>query len=244
MTRQEIIENFMLSIEKERTSLGLTQAKMAQKLDMSASGYKKMIAGETTKVDLYLAYQMHELTGKWLFELCGDDSLQTQIISRLNRLNDTQLRFIKEMADFELAFLDRDLDTDPEDYINLLTLTGTHEDGMIWDSYNIEKINIAPYRKRFGNDLHCALKINNNNLHPVYQAGDILLVSQTAPRDGDTGIFINKESGRTYLRRLRYSDCCLLEPLNNLGTTFAINRYNEVERGKWIKFGRVLSKMR
>lgn len=244
MTRQEIINTFILSIERERTSLGLTQAKMAQKLDMSASGYKKMIAGETTKVDLYIAYQMHELTGKWLFEPCCDDSLQTQIISRLNSLNDSQLRFIKEIADIELAFLEKRDKEDIKDYVNLLTLTGSHEDGMIWDSYNIEKINIASYRKRFGDELHCALKINNNSLHPVYQAGDILLVSQTSPRDGDTGIFINRETGRTYLRRMRYSDCCHLEPLNNLGATFTINRRDKTDLDKWIEFGRVLSKMR
>lgn len=244
MTRQEIIHNFMLSIERERTALGLTQAKMAQKLNISASGYKKMVAGETTKIDLYIAYQIHELTGKGFFELCGDTSLQTQIVSRLNRLNERQLRFIKEIADFELAFMDCDDHASTEDYINLITLTGSHEDGMIWDSYNIEKINIAPYRKRFGNDLDCALRINNNSLHPVYQAGDILLISQTAPRDGDTGIFINKDSGRTYLRRLRYSDYCHLEPLNNLGTTFTINRRNKNELNNWIEFGRVLSKMR
>ena len=56
LTKQELVKNFTLNVEKERLKLKLTQAQMAKKLDMSLSGYKKMISGVTTIIDLYTAY--------------------------------------------------------------------------------------------------------------------------------------------------------------------------------------------
>lgn len=50
MTQQKILLNFIDNIEKERVRLNLTQAQMAQKLDMSVSNYKKLIAGHSIGV--------------------------------------------------------------------------------------------------------------------------------------------------------------------------------------------------
>ncbi|MCM1112820.1 MAG: helix-turn-helix domain-containing protein [Muribaculum sp.] len=245
MTRQEINTNFIENLERERTSLGLTQAQMAKEVDMSISGYKKMVAGETSKVDLFIAHQMQELTGKGISELCGDDSsLVLQIMSKMRHLTATQLRFVASIVDFETAFLTRVPPEKAEDYISLLTPTGNHEDGMIWDSVNVEKLNVSAYRKRFGADLHCAIRITSDYLYPVYNEGDILLMSKTIPRDGDTGLFINTETSRAYLRKVRQARSFVLEPLNDYGITFTIDNNKKEDRERWMKFGRVLAKMR
>ncbi|MCM1102066.1 MAG: DNA-binding protein [Clostridium sp.] len=245
MTRQEVMTNFIINLERERTALGLTQAQMANEVDMSVSGYKKLIAGETAKIDLFVAQQTHELTGKWISELCGDiNSPLLQIMSKMRHLTAAQLRFVSSIVDFEVDFLEQIAPDEAEDYVTLLTPTGSLEDGMIWDSINVEKINVASYRKRFGADLHCALRITGNFLHPVYNTGDILLMSKTAPRDGDTGLFINKETGRAYLRKLRQTNSFVLEPLNNYGLPFALGDGSPETLDKWLQFGRVLSKIR
>lgn len=245
MTRQEVITNFIDSLEQERTSLGLTQMQMAQKMKMSVSGYKKLIAGETSKVDLYVAYQTYQLTGKWFFELCRDNSSPIlQAACKMRRLTPSQVRFVTGIIDFEEAFRREISPEKAEDYVSILTPTGNMEDGMIWDSANVEKLNVASYRKWFGSDLHCAVRITSNHLSPVYHMGDILLVSQTAPRDGDTGIFINKEDGRVYLRRYRQTNPCVLEPIIGYGRTFTIDSHDHKEMDKWIKFGHVLTKIR
>ena len=49
MTQQKILLNFIDNIEKERVRLNLTQAQMAQKLDMSVSNYKKLIDSNKIK---------------------------------------------------------------------------------------------------------------------------------------------------------------------------------------------------
>lgn len=245
MTRHEVITNFIDSLERERTTLGLTQVQMAQKMKMSVSGYKKLIAGETAKIDLYVAYQTYQLTGKWLFELCGDYSspiLQTVI--KMRRLSPSQIRFVSGIVDFESSFRSQTPLDKTEDYVSILIPTGNMEDGMIWDCANVDKLNVASYRRWFGSDLHCAIRITSNHLTPVYHMGDILLVSQTAPRDGDTGIFINKEDGRVYLRKYRQTNPCVLEPIIGYGRTFTIDNRDHKEMDKWIKFGHVLTKIR
>ncbi len=245
MTRLDIVSNFIESLERERTILGLTQVQMAEKLEMSVSSYKKLISGATTKVDLYTAYRMHKLTGMWIFELCGymnSDLMQTAY--KLRQLTTAQLRFVSGVIDFETALTEQLPPGDEADYVNLLTPTGNLEDGMIWDSMNIEKLDITPYRKRFGTRPYCAIKITSNHLRPVYQNGDIVLLSQSAPRDGDTGIFINKEEGRAYIRKFHQTNPCVLEPLNGYGLTFTIDIHDPDDMNKWVNFGHVLSKMR
>lgn len=245
MTRHEIVMNFVDSLERERTSMGLTQAQMAEKLEMSLSGYKKLITGETAKIDLYMAYRMHEITGKWIFDLCGDsDTELNQTANLLSQLTPSQLRFVSGIIKFENAFKVSLPAEQINDYVTLFTPTGDLEDGMIWDSVNIEKLNVATYRKRFGTDLHCAIRITSNHLHPAYNVGDILLVSQTPPRDGDTGIFINRETGRAYLRKFHQTNPCVLEPVNGLGQVFRVNSFDKADMDRWIKFGRVLTKIR
>lgn len=245
LSRQEVLTNFINNLEVERTVLGFTQAQMAQEMEMSVSGYKKLIAGETSRIDLYMAYQTYHLTGKWFFELCGDySSPLQQMVSKLRCLAPSQLRFISGIINFELGFQDQKTLEQIEDYVSLLIPTGDLEDGMIWDSVNVEKLNVASYRRKFGSNLHCAILITSNHLVPVYHMGDILLISQTAPRDGDTGIFINRNDGRAYLRRYRQTNPHVLEPISGYGRTFAIDSHDHKEMDNWIKFGRVLSKMR
>lgn len=231
MTQQKILLNFIDNIEKERVRLNLTQAQMAQKLDMSVSNYKKLIAGQ------------YELTGKLLFEFFDFDSPKLNAISKFMKLSDTQCSFIEGIIDFELAF-SASKEENTDDYLTVLIPTGNCEDGMIWDSANVRKVNIAPYRKRYGSQINAGVEVTSNHLTPVYHMGDILLISRRPPRDGDTTIFLNTENGRAYLRRFIQQVPRILQPINGYGESFYIDPYNEDEVKKWVKYGVVLTKMR
>lgn len=243
MNRQEITKNFLCSIEQERIKLQLTQAQMAERLGISTSGYKKIIAGETTKIDLYTGYMMYSLTGKPIFELCGDTNPTLTLLQKFKELTPTQQKFIELILDFELDFKNQNTDS-TEDYVTLLRPTGNFEDGMIWDSADFSKYNISAYRKQFGSLIHCAIQVNSNHLNPVYLSGDILLICKKPPRDGDTGIFINRKEGRAYLRRFRQTHPCRLEPINGYGETFYVDGNDPEAINEWIKFGCVLTKVR
>ena len=128
--------------------------------------------------------------------------------------------------------------------ISVLIPTGNMTDGMILDSYNVEKLDVSNYRKAFGDALHIGIRITSNHLHPVYNKGDILLISRNPIRDGDTGIFINAQTKRAYIRKLHQTNPCELTPINNYGETFYVDSDNVDDMSKWIKFGHVLCKVR
>lgn len=245
MDRHEAAANLIANLERERLNLGLTQAKMAEKLCMSLSNYKKIIAGETMKIDFYMAHLIYDLTGKLLFEMCGDTSPEIEIFKKVRKLSPQQMGFVEGIIDFEIEMAEKsEQDMEKiEDEITVLIPTGNLEDGMIWDSANVEKVNVSAYKKKFP-DIQCGIRITSNHLHPVYNRGDILLISKRAPRDGDTGIFVNKENGRAYIRRYHQKDMCLLESINDYGETFIVDPNNVSEMAKWIKFGCVVTKIR
>lgn len=163
MTQQKILLNFIDNIEKERVRLNLTQAQMAQKLDMSVSNYKKLIAGQYRRPNLFLAQRLYELTGKLLFEFFDFDSPKLNAISKFMKLSDAQCSFIEGIIDFELAF-SASKEENTDDYLTVLIPTGNCEDGMIWDSANVRKVNIAPYRKRYGSQINAGVEVTSNHL--------------------------------------------------------------------------------
>lgn len=245
MTREQLIENFATSLEQERNTLGYSQTEMAQALDISLSTYKRIINGETNKLDFYTVYQAFCVTGKFAFELCRYEDTLLQTVGALRRLNQSQLRTINSFIEFEDSFTQSlSSNYSPEDYTTLIIPSGCMQDGMIYDSCSLGKINIAAYRKRYHDTIDCAILVTTNHLNPVYNINDILLVDKSPIQDGDTGIFLNKESGLAYIRRFRRDAICRLEPLCAYGRTIYVNSNDASDTSKWIKFGRVITKMR
>lgn len=242
LTKQELARNFTLNIEKERLKRGITQSQMATALELSLSGYKKMISGATTRIDLHTMYLFSHSFRKSFFEMIGEKEEDAELIQSLKQLSDSQRKYIKKMVEIELALTDKQENAD--DYITVFIPTGNMEDGMIIDSANYTKVNAAAYRKKFGNDLFCGIKITSDHLHPVYNMGDILLICHKAIREGDTGIFLNKETGRAYIRKLLPAASWVLEPINDYGDPIVVDRANQTDMQKWIRFGYVLTKMR
>ncbi|MCM1106417.1 MAG: helix-turn-helix domain-containing protein [Blautia sp.] len=244
MTRNELIESFAMNMEKERMDLDYSQVQMAKALDVSISTYKRILNGESTKIDLYMMYRMYLLTNKLGCGLGSVNDPYLDIFDKLRHLSEQQLRFIRSIVNFELDFT-KDLHDDElaEDYITVLVPTGHMQDGMVYDSCDLEKMNIAPYRKRYGNVIDCGLRITGSSLHPVYQMNDTLLISCQPVRDGDTGIFIDTVTGLVYVRKLYQGTPCRLEPLNHYGRTFYIDRSSEEDINRWIYFGYVVTRM-
>lgn len=246
--RTEFYNNFITTLEKVRCDINLTQKDMAEKLGVSLSNYKKIITGDTKKLDLYIAYVVHCLTGKFLFEMISGDDLPLhnqvfRIVQKLRKLNPKQLNFIESIVDFEIDFSDFHKTNEGEHIISMLILTGDMEDGMIYDSTHVNKINIGNCNQIY-KDVNFAVKVTSNHLTPAYVQGDILLVSKSPVRDGDVGIFINKETGRAYLRKYQMGPHVLLVPVNDFGVTFEVDPLNESDVSRWFKLGRVITKLR
>ncbi len=245
MTREQLIENFAENVERERVTLGYSQAQMAQALDMSLSTYKRIINGETNKLDFYTFYLLYQLTGKFAFELCHYEDVLSSTISSMRQLSRPQLQTIQTFVEFEEQFASALSPlSDIKDYVTLIIPSGCLQDGMIYDSCSLGKVNVSPYRKRFHDKIDFAILITTNHLNPTYNVNDVLLLDRSPIQDGDTGVFLHKESGLAYIRRFRRGHPCRLEPIGSYGRTLYVDGSNANETSKWIKFGRVLSKIR
>lgn len=242
-------KNFAINIERERILLGLTQSQMASKLDLSISSYKRMLTQETTKIDSYTVYLACKLTNKFAFELWNESDKRSETIRKLEHLSTRQINFINSIIDFETSFNDNLLYKDKNsskinNYISVIIPTGNMYDGMIYDTSNIEKMDISNYIEKFGNTIHFGIKITSNHLHPAYNLDDILLISSNPIRDGDTGIFLNKETNTAYIRKFHQTNPCMLEPVNNFGETFYVDSNDKPSMDKWIKLGYIVTKIR
>lgn len=234
------------NLELERTKLGLTQAQFAKELEMSLSSYKRIISGETNRIDIYIGYLIYKLTGRYTCELAGYNDPYLETAKKLKLLSPLQLKFIDALVDTELSFNSKPLPQGEnyDDYITVLIPTGNMNDGMILDSCNYEKVNVSKYKKMFGTNLNMGIRITSNHLNPVYFKGETLLVSRSPIRDGDTGIFINIENNRAYIRKFYQTSPCQLVPINDYGDTFYVDDNNIEDMKKWMKFGYVLTKIR
>lgn len=242
MTRFEISRTFAENLEKERYKLGLSQKDLAGKLEISLSAYKRLINQTTAKIDLYTMYRLYFLTGKTMCEFMGITDTYIDMTGKMQDLSEQQMAFIGSVVEFERQFRQHNENT--EDYITVYIPTGNMEDGMIYDSSNVEKVNIAEYKSKYGGNISCGIKITSNHLHPVYNLSDILLISKRPIRDGDTGVFINKVNGCAYIRKFHQTEPCSLEPLNDYGEMLFVDSNDKAEMDNWIKFGVVVAKIR
>lgn len=241
MAKKELAINFANNLEIERMNLDISQAEMADRLGLSLSTYKRIINNETSKIDIYTAYRLYEFTRKSFLEYANDQDEYINISKKIHNLSKSQLNVLNSFVDFQLSC--QDCKSDSEKFIPLFIPTGNMEDGMILDSAHYQKFDVSCYKNKYGTEIDCGIKITSNHLHPVYHLNDILLLSCTPIRDGDTGIFINKENGCAYIRKFHQNSPATLEPVNNLGKTFHVDIHNEKDMSKWIKFGHVISKI-
>jgi len=249
MTKFELYSNFSKNIELERYRLGFTQQKMADSLNISLSKYKLLITNPIeTNIDVYLAHQVQKLTGKTARELCEDDIPEMQMLKWFRELPKHRQDAIRYIIEVEHE-LPRDGASDvgtasDHDCITCYVPTGNMEDGMTLDSRDFITINISEYKKRCHDRIDCAVKITSNHLHPIYVKGDILLISKRAPRDGDIGIFILKESRQLFIREFKQTKPCELRPINGYGEIMYVNSDDSEDMSRWIKFGTVITTMR
>ena len=103
MNRLEIVNNISTNIERERIRLGMSQAQFAKALDMSLSTYKRIANGESSRIDIYTAYLIYKLTGRFSCELTGFNDDVINLVKRIKKLSKSQRILINSIIDTELA---------------------------------------------------------------------------------------------------------------------------------------------
>lgn len=242
MTKNELLNCFVQNLEKERLNLGMTQAEFAAKLGISVSTYKNIISRRTDKIDITIAARIYQLTGHFLYELFEKNNSEMEYLKKFRLLNERQQAYINAKIDFELEMMNHEQDS--ENMLDVLILTGNMEDGMVLDSANEEHVYCPEYIKKYGERLHCGIRITSNHLNPVYVRNDILGISKKPPRDGDTCILIHKPTGRAFIRKLQQGNPSRLLPINGYGDVITVDPNDPADMGQWVKFGIVIAVFR
>ena len=242
LTKEEMLNNFAHNIEEERKSLDFTQVLFSKMLGVSVSTYKNIISRKTNNLDVFLALRLSELTHKPIPDLLGCSSKEYEVLGKYRQLTDRQRAYILGKMDYELSM--KVLETDPENMLDVLCPTGEMADGMILDSSHEERIYCPEYIKKYGETLHCGIKITSNHLLPVYVKGDIICISKRVPRNGDTVTIIHKETGRAYIRRYVQRSKTKLVPINGFGDVIEVDPNSFEDMEQWVRFGVVIAVLR
>lgn len=88
-------------IEKKRANMGKSQSEMASLLGLSLSTYKRIVTGETSKLDdaLHFALNYRMATGSSLMEAFSSPTRQHKMLYKLNELTPSQLDVVEKIVD-------------------------------------------------------------------------------------------------------------------------------------------------
>lgn len=144
---------------------------------------------------------------------------------------------LSEIANFEI-YLSKRNTTPNTNLITTLVPTGIVQDGMIFDSFKLDSVDISEYVIDVGNIAMCGIKVMGDDLSPTYINGDILLIARDRfPLDGETGLFII--GNKSYIRQYFSGNPICLKALNNSSNSIIVNSIDDIHF-----FGRVLTIVR
>lgn len=241
MQKLELKNTFINMLERARTVRGWTQWEMADKLEMSVPGYRKMVSGLTDSISLYTAYRASVVLNIPIPVLLGSHEFKDQLYDKLYHMpistcrridyylqHDEKLRMMQNISENEGRIID------------VITLTGYMKDGMDFDSAEIEQMCIP---KHFSSKIMRGIRITENSLLPVYAKGDILLLDEDMARSGDTAVVQNMKTRKLYVRKIivKDSNCYELHPVHGRGTVITIT---QEERTEWFDYGRIITVLR
>ena len=241
MQKLELKNTFINMLERARTVRGWTQWEMADKLEMSVPGYRKMVSGLTDSISLYTAYRASVVLNIPIPVLLGSQEFKDQLYDKLYHMpistcrridyylqHDEKLRMMQNISENEGRIID------------VITLTGYMKDGMDFDSAEIEQMCIP---KHFSSIIMRGIRITENSLLPVYAKGDILLLDEDMARSGDTAVVQNMKTRKLYVRKIivKDSNCYELHPVHGRGTVITIT---QEERTEWFDYGRIITVLR
>ncbi|MFI3214351.1 MAG: helix-turn-helix domain-containing protein [Eubacteriales bacterium] len=89
----------------------------------------------------------------------------------------------------------------------------------------VEALDVCSYEKRYQNQISFAIRIRNNNYHPVFFENDILLFgSNRTPQYGEIGLFAHNNT--LYLRQFFPGAPIRLVSVNQIGTPIILSTLN------------------
>lgn len=241
MHKLELKNAFIDTLERERTLRGWTQWEMAEKLEMSVPGYRKMVSGLTDSISLYIAYRASVVLNMPIPLLFGSQDFKDQLYDKLYHMPISTCRRVDYYLEHdEKLRLAQKANEKKGRIIDVVTVSGYMKDGMDFDSGLIEQVWIPEY---FSSKITRGFRVTENTLLPVYAKGDILLLDEDMARSGDTAVVLHMKTKKLYIRKIivKEANCYELHPVHGRGRIITIN---QAERIEWFDYGRIITVLR
>ncbi len=238
MQRLELKNAFIDTLERERTIRGWTQWEMADKLEMSVPGYRKMVSGLTDSISLYTAYRASVILNIPIPVLLGSQDFKDQLYDKLYHMPISTCKRVDYYLEHEEKLcLYQGTEDGTGRMIDVLNLVGYMQDGMDFASGYIDQICIPEH---FSSKIARGFRVTENSLLPVYAKGDILLLDNEMPRSGDITVVMHMATRKLYVRKIVVKDenCYELRPIHERGNTIIIK---QSERTEWFDYGRIIT---
>lgn len=238
MHKLELKDAFIDTLERERTLRGWTQWEMADKLEMSVPGYRKMVSGMTDSISLYTAYRASVILNVPIPVLFGSQDFKDQLYDKLYHMPISTCRRVDYYLEHdEKLRLSQNISGNDGRTIDVVSLSGYMKDGMDFASGVIEQIRIPG---SFSKKIVRGFRVTENSLLPVYARGDILLLDEDMARSGDTAVVLHMNTRKLYVRKIivKERNCYELHPINGRGNIITIH---QSERKEWFDYGRIIT---
>ncbi len=240
MHKLELKDAFINTLERERTLRGWTQWEMADKLEMSVPGYRKMVSGLTDSISLYTAYRASVILNMPIPVLFGSQDFKDQLYEKLYHTPISTCRRVDYYLEHDEKLRLTQTVNNTGRIIDVVRLTGYMKDGMDFDSGLVEQIRIP---NTFSANITRGFRVTENTLLPVYAKGDILLLDEDMARSGDIAVLLHMKTRKLYVRKIIVNDenHYELHPVHGRGSTITIN---QEERTEWFDYGRIITVLR
>lgn len=235
MNKLAIRQAFIDKLELERSIRGWTQQEMAEKLQMSLPGYRKMVSGMTDTIALSTAYMASEIFNIPLAIMCGSTKMKDRVTQKVYEASEPVCRKVdyyldlnKEMAMVYPSKTDKKV-------IDVVVLNGYMTDGMYLDSYTTIKREITDFYRP---NVAKGMLVTEDTFLPVYAKGDLLLLDETPGRSGDIVLIMHIRTRQFYLRKMICAKDIELHSICGRGEVIRVAYENKRE---WLEFGHVVT---
>lgn len=220
------LQYFKTTLREHLRQKKLTLNALSIQADLSEDTLRSIIYGKSQDIKLSTIIKIADV-----FECSIDDMIDRPIYSEEERSTISRMRHLCEHSKRSVQFI-LDLEekttlcksTQGKDLINVYLPTGNMKDGMFFDSFTTEELDISEYPDSIKENTDFALKIMSNHFEPVYYLNDILLLSRKhLPEYGDITFYLDDEQ-RVYIRKYTKKG---LEPINHFGEIISSKQYNK-----------------
>lgn len=251
LVNHEINQNVSDFIGNYCSKWNLSIAKFAEKCDIPYMTVKRIIALDVKKIDVYTILRIARATRTPIMEILGDHSENLELYKRISHISDYDRTVLTNVLNVleklhisgrecrEIPYTD--LKYDRTSYLldpDLLR-------GDRLDDSRMEKLS---FRSSFQEGMsYFGFRLPDNRMSPRYVKGNILLVLNDEPSDGEIGVYAWKDEGyiRLIFRQVREEGrYTKLLPLAGRGRTYVIDNENVADLMNWVKLGVVTGVIR